>query len=127
MQSALSTKNPPAARELRALGIDTKTEDRSTNTNIDANSEDRLTNLNMNEQTAPPQEVFGLNPHAADVNPASSDGTKCCMKETEELPTKEKLQVSIANCPSVKNHFENFCSKNSWVYLSEKSLMTMAA
>ena len=42
------------------------------------------------------------------------------MKATEELPTKYKNQVSITTCPSAKNHFDNFRSKNAWGLLLSK-------
>ena len=48
------------------------------------------------------------------MNPESSDGTKHCIKETEELPEKEKVKVSIANGPSAKAHFEKCRSKHVW-------------
>ena len=88
-----------SARELRALGIDTTT-------NIDASTEDRSATLTMANQPAPLPEVFGLNPYAANVNPATSNGAKYYMKSTEEFPPKDKLKVSITNGPTVKNHFE---------------------
>ena len=114
-------------RELRALGIDAAVEDRSKTTNIDANIEDRSTTLTISEQPAPQQELFDLNPHAANFNPATSDGAKNCMKTTEEIPQKDKLQVSITNGLSAKNHFENCHSKYAWGLLLRKSLMTMVA
>ena len=102
-----------SARELRALGIDTTT-------NLDASTEDRSATLTMANQPAPLPEVFGLNPYAANINPATSDGAKYYMKATEELPPKEKLKVSITNGPTVKNHFENCRSKHAWGLLLSK-------
>ena len=64
--------------------------------------------------------MFGLNPRVADVNTSRSDCAKHCVKVTEELPTKDKLQALIANSPSVKNHFDNFRSNYFWGLLLTK-------
>ena len=52
------------------------------------------------------QEVLGLNPHGVDINLASVDGAKHCMKATEKLPEKDKIKVPISNSLSVKAYFE---------------------
>ena len=44
----------------------------------------------------PSQEVFRLNPYAADVNLASSYYAKYCMKTSEEMLERNKVKVSTA-------------------------------
>ena len=77
-------------------------------------------NLNINEEAAPPQDVFGLNPHATDVNLEISDSVKHRMKATEELPTKDELQLSITNGPFVEKYLEKFRSKDAFCLLLRK-------
>ena len=71
------------------------------------------------------QELFELNSHALDINPASSDGAKHYMKITEELLEKDKVKVTISNFPSIKVQFK---STDQIIFLDRfwfKNLMTV--
>ena len=108
-------------RELRAMGMETTAKDRLMTTNIHATAEDRSKSLIMTEQLDLSPEVFGLIPNDTEIDPATTDGANHCMKASEELERKYKLQLLITNIMSAKNHFENFSSKHDWGLLLSKT------
>ena len=94
-------------RELRNLGK-----------NADKSSAEVLTMSNAAGTT--PTASFTINPCASDVNPSTESGSKLCLKATEKVSAKDKINLSISNGTKVSEALKKCRSKYAWGLLLSK-------